>query len=71
MKTWCEDFDEEFVWKNGTYRHEPEYIKAFIQSTLDEQSSKTIDRLYKIRKECESDEEIKNSIYKLIDDLSL
>ena len=36
LKTINEEFDKNFLWKNGTYRHEPEYVKSFISSQIKE-----------------------------------
>ena len=32
--SWEKEFDKLFLWKNGTYRHEPQFIKDFIRSLL-------------------------------------
>jgi hypothetical protein len=33
-ENWEKEFSKEFLWKDGSYRHEPEYVRSFIRSLL-------------------------------------
>src|SRR3990167_11141154 len=46
-KDWEKEFDEDYLWEDGTYRHEPELVKDFIRQLLADSKKEWVEKTRK------------------------